>query len=238
MKKIRNIAMFFIFIVIFTAPILSQSLTNYATNPDKFSSACECLSVSNLNDFSSDYILNNGGDLIGEWVQYSFDEPKILSHYSISATNIQNRAPNSWVLVASNDEETWTQLDLIENITWDVLDDYETKTFSIFTTTPYKYYRLELIHNTAEQTRILNIGFYMEKDSFFTPINFDFVTTLFFIFITILTLLIGVFINSDFASVLLLIFGMFLFVSQLPLIFPLFYIFIGILFIGWDDNKK
>jgi hypothetical protein len=54
----------------------------------------------------------------------------------------RKRAPKSWVLLGSNDEVNWHEIDKKENIFWDI-SYFKRKRFDVFSNTQsYIYYRL------------------------------------------------------------------------------------------------
>lgn len=94
------------------------------------------------------------------WIQYQFEEPKIIIKYSItnassaSTVSYATRAPKSWTFEGSNDDLTWDILDTqTDQISW---GSSQKRAFSIVNTKPYLIYRLNIITNNGSSDTAVN----------------------------------------------------------------------------------
>ncbi|MFD3258769.1 discoidin domain-containing protein [Paenibacillus lentus] len=75
------------------------------------------------------------------WIQYKFDNEKIIRKYTITPSDPRN-APKSWSFRGSNDGSDWTVLDSqINESTW---EKNVKKEFEFQNVTPYTYYRISI----------------------------------------------------------------------------------------------
>lgn len=92
------------------------------------------------------------------WIQYHFGSGHryaLLEYTIASANDFPERDPKRWTLKGSDDSVTWTLLDQRTNI--DYPNRYQTLTFSINNSTPYKYYRFDLWNHTGTITQLSEI---------------------------------------------------------------------------------
>ena len=112
-----------------------------------------------INTGSSDIWLVDGGTTVG-WISYEFEEPKLVSAYSIETqygSNMWNRAPKSWTFEGSNNGTNWIVLDE-RTVTWNTITTTsESKTFMFPNIVPFKMYRINIEENSGNST-FLSIG--------------------------------------------------------------------------------
>lgn len=100
------------------------------------------------------------------WIVYDFGSPTLVNQYRITATDKNNyynvRAPGSWAMWGSNDNETWTIIgstNTCDASVWTATEKGGTKSFDLDNTVEYRYYKIE-IHESANPTA--NNGSYIE----------------------------------------------------------------------------
>jgi hypothetical protein len=96
------------------------------------------------------------------WLQYEFGggEAPVLTQYALSSANdVPERDPKDWQLQASNDGQTWTDLDVEHNQRFG--SRFQTKFYSFANQMPYRFYRLNITANRGEgglQLSEFNLG--------------------------------------------------------------------------------
>lgn len=99
-------------------------------------------------------------DRPGESVVWQAELPEarpVASYSFTSANDVPARDPREWVLAASNDGKTWTELDRR------VLDKpfesrHQTKEFSVEKPAPYRFYRFSFVHKGASHFQVAEIA--------------------------------------------------------------------------------
>ncbi len=84
------------------------------------------------------------------WLQYRFGGGTAwaLSRYALtSANDVPERDPKNWQFQASNDGQSWTNLDTRTNETF--ASRFQTKSYSFANSTPYRFYRLNITTNAG-----------------------------------------------------------------------------------------
>ena len=77
--------------------------------------------------------------------------PVVSNAYSLATANDSApRDPKSWIVEGSNDGTSWVRLDSRQDITWQ--SRYQRKVFDFPNTTPYKYYRMQILANSGDGT--------------------------------------------------------------------------------------
>lgn len=90
-------------------------------------------------------------NVIDNWLQYKLENTAVIKSYAItSANDSPSRDPQNWRIWGSNDGKSFTQLDERSGITF--ANRFETKTFDFKNTTPYQYYRLEIVKTNGANT--------------------------------------------------------------------------------------
>lgn len=91
-------------------------------------------------------------------VSYDFGagNPKIITHYSVTAVpsdeNLPNRAPKNWTFEGSNNGSSWTTIDTQTNqTTW---TQGEKRTYTTSNTTSYRYYRINVSANNGDANNL------------------------------------------------------------------------------------
>ena len=96
------------------------------------------------------------------WIQYQFgnNASHAISSYTItSANDFQARDPKNWTLIGSNDGTNWTTIDTRSNQSF--ANRFMTKTYTVSSTSAYKYYRLNVTaNNGGAELQIAEIGLY------------------------------------------------------------------------------
>lgn len=90
----------------------------------------------------TDIVTNSVNQYYGEWVQIQLPDAIILSSYVLTGPideSIRKSMPKDFVLVASNDGNSWILLDNHINLTWSI---GVTKTFTITNNNAYSHYRI------------------------------------------------------------------------------------------------
>lgn len=105
--------------------------------------------VSDARGNSDIYTVFNGvgskqiGNWSTYWIQEKFPTNVFINSYSITADNKTNvEYPSTWELQGSNNGSSWDSLDLQNNLEFYI---GETKTFPVYLSKSYKYYRLLFI---------------------------------------------------------------------------------------------
>ena len=105
--------------------------------------------VSDARGNSDIYTVFNGvgskqiGNWSTYWIQEKFPTNVFINSYSITADNKTNAEyPSTWELQGSNNGSSWDSLDLQNNLEFYI---GETKTFPVYLSKSYKYYRLVFI---------------------------------------------------------------------------------------------
>lgn len=105
--------------------------------------------VSDARGNSDIYTVFNGvgskqiGNWSTYWIQEKFPTNVFINSYSITADNAGNAEyPSTWELQGSNNGSSWDSLDLQNNLEFYI---GETKTFPVYLSKSYKYYRLVFI---------------------------------------------------------------------------------------------
>jgi len=82
------------------------------------------------------------------WFQYEAPAAVVVNRYMIaSANDVPARDPKEWVLKASQDGNTWVDLDIQKNQTFP--DRLTERTFKLENKIAYKYYRLDILSNAG-----------------------------------------------------------------------------------------
>ena len=82
------------------------------------------------------------------WLQYEFDEPLVISSYSLtSANDFPDRDPQDWQLQGSNDGVNFVTLDTQSDR--DFANRFQTNSYNIANTEAYQYYRLNITDNNG-----------------------------------------------------------------------------------------
>ena len=103
------------------------------------------------------------------WLQYRFGggEARVVSHYALTSGNdVPERDPKDWQFQASNDGQTWVNLDTETDQTFE--SRLQTKTYVFANDTAYHFYRLNITANRgagALQLAELDIGVTAPSDS-------------------------------------------------------------------------
>lgn len=106
---------------------------------------------------------NNAGDFRTEtgdttpWLQLDLRQPEVVTQYTVSASNTDNEEPTAWILQASNNGTSWTDLD---TQTSQSFDTYQALTYTFSNSTAYKFYRLDVTANNGDTTNA-EIGDFM-----------------------------------------------------------------------------
>lgn len=80
------------------------------------------------------------------YIVYAASEPVVIDHYSLTTgSGTRSTDPYSWRLSASNDNETWRQMDKQSYVLFNTR--YNTLKFAFDNDTAYKYYRLDVDGN-------------------------------------------------------------------------------------------
>ena len=99
----------------------------------------------------------------GSWIQYRYPKPgAVVTGYAITSANDgQERDPQGWQLLGSNDGKTWTTLDSKTGELWS--QRLEMRNFSFANKTAYRIYRLNISAvrdmKTANSVQIAEIRF-------------------------------------------------------------------------------
>lgn len=109
---------------------------------------------------------NNLG-ILGEWLKIRLPESYILNSMTIKVLNrfIFGKNPKEIHIYGSNDDNTWSQIQVFQNLTWSIIPNislYTYQNFVITNTTSYKYYTF--IINKVGGTDLS--GTYTNSDSF------------------------------------------------------------------------
>lgn len=91
-----------------------------------------------------------------EWVQLQLPRAILLKKYTIQARDSHNNNeyhkkdfPNKFQMKGSNNGTSWTSIDTQNDVAKGIASEFEKKEFTLSTTTPYKYFRLE-VENVGE----------------------------------------------------------------------------------------
>lgn len=90
------------------------------------------------------------GNIVNQYVGYTFPEKQIVNRYSVQFTNSSSfgAAPKEWRLEASSDGLDWITIDTqTDQTNWSTL---ESRTFDIDNTTPYLSYRIYFLSNNGD----------------------------------------------------------------------------------------
>jgi glucose/arabinose dehydrogenase/type 1 glutamine amidotransferase len=83
------------------------------------------------------------------WLEYEMAEPVTAVRYALtSANDFDGRDPLSWTLQASQDGETWVDLD--SRVDEDFPDRFLTRDFAVENETAYTHFRLDITENAGE----------------------------------------------------------------------------------------
>jgi alpha-L-fucosidase 2 len=108
----------------------------------------------------------NGGSAVPAWIRYRFGSAAgwAVTEYRItSANDVQNRDPKDWEFQGSNDAITWTTLDTRTGQAFTAR--YQTKTYTLSNTTPWRYYRLNVTANYGGSTDGVQLSEFLLKTS-------------------------------------------------------------------------
>lgn len=108
----------------------------------------------------------NGGSAPPAWVRYGFENATgwAVTEYRVtSANDVQNRDPKDWQFQGSNDASTWTTLDTRTSQTFTAR--YQTKTYTLSNTTPWRYYRLYVTANYGGSSYGVQLSEFLLKTS-------------------------------------------------------------------------
>ena len=106
------------------------------------------------------------------WMRVDTDGPHVLTHYAItSANDAPERDPVRWILLGSNDADTWTELDVR---TAEVFASrLERREFTVDTTEFYRHYLLRMENATGGVLQIAELELHgwsvLEDDSDLAP---------------------------------------------------------------------
>lgn len=108
----------------------------------------------------------NGGSAPPAWVRYGFGNAAgwAVTEYRVtSANDVQNRDPKDWQFQGSNDATTWTTLDTRTGQSFSAR--FQTKTYTLLNTTPWRYYRLYVTANFGGSTYGVQLSEFLLKTS-------------------------------------------------------------------------
>jgi alpha-tubulin suppressor-like RCC1 family protein len=102
---------------------------------------------------------SNGTIYRGEWVQYRFPKPVLLTKYILGGwTNAPQRAPENFVILGSNDGTTWSLVDQRTGVVWNANNSIYTFALETLPTVTYSYYRMVALKKIANADTWLSIG--------------------------------------------------------------------------------
>jgi hypothetical protein len=82
------------------------------------------------------------------WIQYEAPTAVVVNQYMIaSANDVPARDPKGWVLKASQDGNTWVDLDVQKDQTFP--DRLTERTFKVDNKLAFKFYRLDILNNAG-----------------------------------------------------------------------------------------
>lgn len=98
------------------------------------------------------------GTTIG-WIQYKFVNPRKITRYEITSSNVIGSSPKNFTFEGSNDGSNYTVLDTKTSQTW---TGFEKRTFNIVNENSYLYYRINISLNNGESlyTGLLELDMY------------------------------------------------------------------------------
>lgn len=87
------------------------------------------------------------------WLQYEATSGALLNAYALASGNSDAASdPKAWRLLASNDGESWTEIDAQSNQTFDKRN--QIKNYSLTPTEKYRYFRLDISENNGASNEL------------------------------------------------------------------------------------
>jgi alpha-L-fucosidase 2 len=108
----------------------------------------------------------NGGTVPSGWLHYRFGDAAgwAVTEYRVtSANDVANRDPKDWEFQGSNDGSGWTTLDTRSGQTFSAR--LQSKTFLLSNTTPWRYYRLNILSNLGGSAYGIQLSEFLLKTS-------------------------------------------------------------------------
>lgn len=152
------------------------------TQRDSAGPQYNAFNVFNGNSSDGNGFISNGESIISNenpcWIILrSMSSGICVKSYSIKplygSSNVENRNPEKWILQASNDGETWEEIDS-RHITWPS-SDYGKKVFNTSNNQTYAYYKISVSKTNTEN--LLSIGLiefydnnYYDSDYYTLPV--------------------------------------------------------------------
>ncbi|MBG6133586.1 PKD repeat protein [Aquimarina sp. EL_43] len=118
------------------------------------------------NTINSKYLTFNAS----AWVQYKASTSYILSSYTLSSANdAPERDPKNWTLQGSTNGNSWQNIDQRSN--QDFPNRHQKRSFTVNTSTAYKYYRLSMANNSGTILQVAEVELFgKEKNTQQLPI--------------------------------------------------------------------
>ncbi|WP_422657061.1 glycosyl hydrolase family 95 catalytic domain-containing protein [Paenibacillus sp. EC2-1] len=109
--------------------------------------------ISNLTDGSVDTKWYSGDGAPPFWVQWAYEESKIITGYSFTSGNdVPDRDPKNWTLKGSNDGQQWTVLDTRSN------EEFASrklkKSYTFANSTAFKFYKFDLVSKGGSKIQL------------------------------------------------------------------------------------
>ncbi len=113
------------------------------------------------NDINTKYLFNSSYG----WIKITLPKPYVVEQYEIvSANDASERDPKNWKLEGSNDNSTWTGIDVQQNQKF--LNRKSPLHYVVDNTTSYKYYRLNITgNNGGSMTQLAEFRLYANRDA-------------------------------------------------------------------------